>query len=173
MSCDIVGVTNDWSMEDAMNDTPFQQLLDRDEIARLVYRLGVALDEGRFEELRSIFTPDATASTPGGKASGIDAVVAQAARNHTPDARTQHVIANVLTDIDGSGSSATVRAKLVVVFAAPQSDLADGAESPIAPPATFTLGETYAFTAARTPSGWRLSSVETIPLWSTGTLPPR
>jgi hypothetical protein len=154
-----------------MNDTTVQDLVDRDAIARLVYQLGVALDDGRFEDLRSIFIPDATASTPGGTASGIDAVVAQAARNHTPDARTQHVITNVLTDIDdsGSGSSATVRASLIVTFALTSDDVAAPA---LAPPATFTLGETYAFTAARTPSGWRLSSVETVPLWSTGT-PPR
>ena len=39
-----------------------QHLTDGDAIARLVYRLGVALDEGRFEDLRSIFTPDASAS---------------------------------------------------------------------------------------------------------------
>lgn len=144
-----------------------QQLIDRDAIARLVHRLGVALDEGRFEHLRSIFTPDATASTPGGTASGIDAVVAQASRNHTPDSVTQHVITGVLADVDESGSAAAVRANLVVVFA----DRAGG--GPIAPPATFTLGETYRFTAARTAAGWRLSRVETVPLWRLGDPPPR
>ena len=152
-----------------------QHLTDGDAIARLVYRLGVALDEGRFEDLRSIFTPDASASTPGGTASGIDAVVAQAARNHTPDTVTQHVISNVLTDVDRSGSSATVRANLVVVFAGVSGDEAEtqAGGPPLARPATFTLGETYRFTAARTPEGWRLSRVETTPLWSTGTRPPR
>jgi hypothetical protein len=156
-------------MNETMSDAT-RRLIDRDSIARLVHRLSVALDEGRFEDLRTIFTPDASASTPGGTASGIDAVVAQAARNHTRDARTQHVVSNILIDFDGSGAAATVRANLVVIFAALQSG---GGESPIAPPATFTLGETYRFTAAWTPSGWRLSSVETIPLWSVGDQPPR
>ena len=152
-----------------------QDLVDRDSIARLVYRLGVALDEGRFEDLRTIFTPDASASTSGGTASGIDAVVAQAARNHTPDRRTQHVVTNILTDLDEPGSAATVRANLVVTSAPASVPTADpAAEQPaIAPTATFTLGEIYRFTAARTASGWRLSSVETIPLWSLGTPPPR
>ena len=146
-----------------------QHLIDSDAITRLVHRLGVALDEGRFEDLRSIFTADASASTPGGTASGIDAVVAQAARNHTPETVTQHAISGVLIDVDGSGSSATVRANLVVTFAP-----ASAARGPApAPPATYTLGETYRFTAASTPSGWRLSSVETTPLWSLGTPPPR
>lgn len=128
-------------------------LVDRDEITALVHRLGACMDEGRFDGLRAIFTGDATASTPGGRADGLDAVVAQAARNHSADDRIQHVITDVVVDLDGD--SATVRANLVVTFAR-------GAGLP-AP--RRQLGEVYRFTARRTPASWRLASVETTPVW--------
>jgi hypothetical protein len=60
------------------------ELVERGEITRLVYRLGVCLDEGRFHDMRDLFVDDAVASTPGGVAEGIDAVVAQAARTIRP-----------------------------------------------------------------------------------------
>ncbi len=76
-------------------------LIDRLEIADLVSRLGVVLDEGRFTEMPELFVENATARTPGGVAQGRDAVVAQAERNHGPDLNVQHVITNVLVDLDG------------------------------------------------------------------------
>jgi SnoaL-like domain len=42
-----------------------QELIDRGEIAELVSRLGLWLDEKRFDEARSILTEDATAKAPG------------------------------------------------------------------------------------------------------------
>jgi hypothetical protein len=73
-----------------------RELLDRNQITTLVDQLGRALDEARFDDFRTIYTPDAIA---------------------------------------------------------------------------VTLGEVYRFDAVRTAEGWRLSRVETTPLWSTGTRP--
>jgi len=129
------------------------ELVERDEIVRLVYRLGVCLDEGRFDDMRSLFVDDAVASTPGGVAEGIDALIAQAARNHSPEDRIQHLIGNVLVDLDGD--RATVRANLVVSFAHPDAD----------PDTLSALGEVYRFVARRSPSGWRLARVESHPVW--------
>jgi 3-phenylpropionate/cinnamic acid dioxygenase small subunit len=129
------------------------ELVARNAITELVYRLGVALDDGRFDELRSIFTEDSTASTPGGSVEGIDALIAQASRNHSRERRNHHVITNVLIDLDGE--RADVRANLVVTFARDAVPY-------------FTLGEVYRFDARRTPDGWRLSRVESTPVWSTG-----
>lgn len=132
------------------------RLADRQEITELVYRLGVALDDGRFDDLRSILTEDATASTPGGSVEGIEAVIAQAGRNHSlPDQRIQHVITNVLVDL--ALDRADVRANLVVTFASRAS------MSPLR-----TVAEVYRFAARRTPDGWRLSRVESTPVWTTG-----
>jgi hypothetical protein len=146
--------------------TTTTELLDRDEIATLVHRLGACLDEARFDDLRTLFTPDAVASTPGGVAEGIDAVIAQASRNHSPDDGIQHLISGVLVDPDGD--TATVRANLVVTFArrtpAPAASAASAASGP-APRAPAALGEVYRFAARRTPAGWRLTRVATTPVW--------
>jgi SnoaL-like domain len=145
-----------------------QQLLDRSEITDLVYRLGVCLDEGRFDEMRTLFVEEATARTPGGTAEGREALVAQARRNHRSDERIQHVTTNLLVAPDGD--RATVRANLVVHFA-PSGDPAGGAAP--APPARFVLGEVYRFDVVRTPQGWRFSRVETSPVWMSGSLDRR
>ena len=94
--------------------TTTADLLDRDEIETLVHRLGACLDEGRFDDLRTLFTTDAVASTPGGVAQGIG-LIAQASRNHAPDDGIQHLISGVLVDHDGD--TASVRANLLVTFA--------------------------------------------------------
>jgi SnoaL-like domain len=139
------------------------ELADREEISRLVHRLGATLDEGRFDDLRSLYAEDATARTPGGVSSGIDALVAQASRNHLPDDVHHHVITGVLVDVDPDGDRASVRANLVVVFA--RRDPSAAPPTPFGPEPPTALGEVYRFTARRTADGWRLASVATTPLW--------
>jgi 3-phenylpropionate/cinnamic acid dioxygenase small subunit len=128
--------------------TLLSALNDRHEITDLVSRLGLWLDEGRFDEAPSILTQDVAVSTPGGQAQGIERVIAQARRNHQ-HAHLQHLITNVLIDLDGD--RAAVRANLVVTFA-------DDA-------VTSQQGERYRFDAVRTTDGWRLSRVEVVPVW--------
>lgn len=137
------------------------ELVDRHEIARLVDHLGAALDGGRFDDLPQIFTHDATARTPGGLAEGIDALIAQASRNHSPDDRVQHLVSGVLVDVDGD--RADIRANLIVTFAG--DDLRT--------PPRLRLGEVYRFCARRTADGWRLTSVQSTPVWAEGELPSR
>ena len=121
-----------------------QQLDDRQAVTDLVSRLGLWLDgETTLDQARAILAEDVTVSTPGGTAQGLENVVAQARRNH--DVPTQHVITNVLVDLDGD--RATAGANLVVNF--PDS----------------IQGERYAFVAARHKRGWRLSRIEVEPLW--------
>ena len=88
-------------------------LIDRNEIADLVSRLGIWLDDKRFDDGRSIFTEDATATTPGGSVQGVDLMAEQARRNHDVE-RTQHVITNVLIDLEGD--RATVREALRILM---------------------------------------------------------
>ena len=117
---------------------------DRQEITDLISRLGRWLDDKRFDAARSVLTEDVTVSTPGGQAEGIERVVAQASRNH--QVPTQHLITNVLVDVDGDAATAT--ANLLVTFAGESQQ-----------------GERYRFGVARTAEGWRLSSIEVTPIW--------
>jgi hypothetical protein len=125
---------------------------DRDAIIDLVSRLGLWLDEKRFDETEPLFTDDVTVSTPGGQARGVERVAAQARRNHSSD-ETQHVITNVIVDTDGD--RATARANLIVTFV----------PDPGRPEVHRTHGERYRFEAARTPAGGRLARVEVTPVW--------
>jgi len=152
-------------------DATLQLLVDRSEIADLVNRLGRVLDEGRFDEMRSLLVEDATARTPGGTAEGRDAMVAQASRNHRPEQAIQHLITNLLIDLDGDRASA--RANLVVHFGPADGGGSDSQGGSPAPPVAFTLGEVYRFELVRTPDGWRFARVETTPVWMSGVLPVR
>jgi hypothetical protein len=127
-------------------------MTDRERITDLISGLGLWLDDKRFDETEPLFTDDVTVATPGGQAQGVERVVAQARRNHQTDL-TQHVITNVLVDVEGD--RATARANLIVTF------VPDAAQ----PAAHRTLGERYRFEARRTPAGWRLSRVEVSPVW--------
>jgi len=143
-----------------------QQLVDRSEIADLVHRLGVVLDEGSFDDLQTLLAEDATVSTPGGTALGRNAVIAQARRNHPPDQPIQHVITNILVDLDGARARA--RANLVVYFG-PMAGASDRAAAlPPAPPVEYTTGEVYHYELVRTSEGWRFSRIQTTPVWRSG-----
>src|SRR5918994_1726029 len=121
-----------------------QQLDDRQAVTDLVSRLGLWLDgETTLDQARAILADDVSVSTPGGTAQGIDHVVAQARRNH--EVPTQHVITNVLVDLDGD--RATAGANLVVTFP------------------DVTMGERYGFEARRDDDTWRLTKIEVQPRW--------
>ncbi|GAB3205048.1 nuclear transport factor 2 family protein [Nocardia tengchongensis] len=141
-----------------------QDLADKFEITELVHRLGRALDEGDWDELAALYTHDATARTPGGKAVGRAALVGQAGRNHSPDRQIQHIISGIIVELNGD--TATVRANLLCVFAwGPTQDPTLGSQP------RLTLGEVYRFAAVRTGDGWQFSSVASSPVWSVGTRP--
>lgn len=124
--------------------TALQELLDRHAITDLVSRLGLWLDgDTTLDQARAILDEAVSVATPGGTAQGIERVVLQARRNH--DVPTQHVITNVLVDLDGDRAMAG--ANLIVNF----------------PDAT--QGERYAFAAARADRGWRLTRIEVTPIW--------
>lgn len=148
-----------------MTSGTLEHLIDRNEITDLVHRLGVDLDEHRFDEMRSLLVPEAKVQTPGGIAEGRDAVVAQASRNHRPEQPSQHVITNLLIDLDGDRAHA--RANLVVAFG-PLAGTRDP-DKPFEFPVQYTAGQVYNLDLVRTPEGWRFAAIGTTPLWTSGT----
>jgi len=158
-ACSTTATATDDSARHALGE-----LRDRDQITRLVDRLGRTLDEARFDDLRTIYSADAVARTPGGTADGLEALVTQVSRNHSDAHRIQHCFSDVLVDLHGD--TAEVRANAVATFS-------PAADTPgrVAPEPIFTLGVVYRFDAIRTGEGWRMSRVEMSPRWSTGTRP--
>ncbi len=124
----------------------------RTDLVDLVARLGRCLDTGDFEGLRAIYSADARVTTAGGTAEGIDALVAQASRNHG-DGKVWHSATNHVVEVDGD--DATIRANILTAFS-------DG----VADPAPFLLAGVYEFEARRTGEGWRLTSLRATPTWA-------
>jgi SnoaL-like domain len=143
-------------------DVQLEQLSDRQAIADLIARLGVMLDEKGFEDAPSILADDVTARTPGGSSEGREAVTAQAQRSHT--VATQHVITDVLIELDGD--TAQARANMIATFAPDRPDsrlLINGVEQS---DPYLVVGARYRFAAVRTEAGWRLAQIENEPVWS-------
>jgi len=124
-----------------------EQLSDRAELTDLVARLGRWLDAGAEGDATDVLADDVTATTPGGRAEGREAVAAQARANH--DVPTLHQITNVLVDLDGD--EATIGAAVTATFAD------DGA-----------TGGRYELAARRTGAGWRLTAVGMRPVYRRG-----
>ena len=120
---------------------------DHHALSVLVTRLGRWLDDGCPGDGHDLFTADVEVRTAGGVSKGIDAVVAQARRNHRVP--TQHFITDPLVDVNGD--RAAIDANLLAVFA--------GEDGP------RLLGERYALEAVRTGGEWRLSRIEARPVW--------
>src|SRR5579863_394742 len=83
-----------------------RELADRAEIGDLVSRLGLWLDEQRFDRPELLFTADATVDTAGGSGRGMEGLVEQARRNHSHYARTHHVTTNFLITLDRDRATA-------------------------------------------------------------------
>jgi hypothetical protein len=128
-------------------------IADHLELERTVWSLGRCLDERDFDGLRELFTADATVTTAA-TATGHDALVEQARRRHSRDDGIQHIITNLITDVDGD--QATGRANLLVSFARTGPD----------DPAPYLIGEVYRFAFRRTSRGWRITSMTSTRTWS-------
>ena len=123
------------------------QLADRAELSDLIARLGRWLDGGALGDAPDVLADSVVVTSPGGRAEGREAVVAQARANH--EVRTVHAITDVLVDQDGDEAAMT--ANVTATFA---NDAA--------------VGGRYDFTAARTADGWRLTSIAMETVWRRG-----
>ena len=69
--------------------------------------------------------------------------------------QTQHVITNVVVDLDGDTDTASVRANLIATHVRAMAK----------PSPDWQVGAKYTFAATRTAAGWRLFKLVLEPLW--------
>jgi len=124
---------------------------DRSDVIDLLARLALALDDRRYEDLRTIYAEDARTSSPRGEMAGIDEIVALVTRVGSAEERTQHVNGTTVVDVDGD--RAEVHSHQLVHY------FRDGA----AP--HRTTGIHFRYTAERRAEGWRLTRGQITPLW--------
>jgi uncharacterized protein (TIGR02246 family) len=80
---------------------------DKEEIRELLARYCYALDDGRFEDMAALFTPDGVWETAFGTGTGRDGIVAQAQSIATgPRPRRVHLTTNIVVDLDGDTATA-------------------------------------------------------------------
>jgi ketosteroid isomerase-like protein len=136
-------------------ETLIRALADRAELADLVARHSLWIDEGRWDETDRIFTEDVVAESPRGEARGIESLLALVEKGHDTFARTLHHKSNLVIDLDGD--TATVRAHDLAVF--------------VVDDATVSVASGIAhYRVRRTADGWRCFGLEIEPVALTGAI---
>jgi hypothetical protein len=126
---------------------------DRIEIADLLTRFALLLDEKRWEDADTVFTDDVAVHSPrGGELRGIDKVVGFMRQSEVEGQHAQHTTTDLLVDVDGDQAAALANSTVYYYR--------DG-QAP-----HFTGGLRQHFTASRTPAGWRLREVRITPAWT-------
>lgn len=121
-------------------ETLIRALADRAELADLVARHSLWIDEGRYDETSRLFTEDVAVTSPRGEARGLDALIALVQSGHNTFVRTLHNKSNLVIEVDGD--TATVRANDIAVFVLDDNTQAIAAGY-------------HRYGARRTEDGWR------------------
>ncbi|MCY9786008.1 nuclear transport factor 2 family protein [Nocardiopsis sp. EMB25] len=133
----------------ADTETLVRELADRAELADLVARHSLWIDEGRCDETDRLFTEDVVVRSLRGEARGIPALVELARSGHDRYQRTMHSKANLVIEVDGE--TAAVRAHDVAVFV-----IDDTTEA--------LAAGVHRYRARRTGDGWRFDRLEVTPV---------
>jgi len=149
-------MVGDANVDDANERPPLPSdtlIADRIEIADLLTRFALLLDEQRWEDASTVFTDDVAVSGPRGELHGIDQLVDLLRGAEVEGEHHQHLTTDLLVDVDGGGDSAAASANSLVYF------YRDGQ------PPHRTSGLRLDCTAVRTPAGWRLRESRTTLAW--------
>jgi hypothetical protein len=130
-------------------ETLIRELVDRAELADLVARHSLWIDEGRYDETDRLFTEDVVVKSPRGEARGIEALIELVRSGHDTYVRTLHSKSNLVIEVDGE--TATVRAHDIAVF------VIDDKTEAVA--AGF-----HRYGARRTEDGWRFDRLVITPV---------
>jgi ketosteroid isomerase-like protein len=131
------------------------QVADHLEIAELFARLARLLDEGRHEDVRTVYADDVVVRSPrGDELHGVDEVIAFLRQSRVEGEHTQHVHGDVLVDVDGDRAEASAN-QLVHRYRTGQ-------------PPHRRSGLRLAYTVVRTPAGWRFHEGQLTLAWTQG-----
>jgi hypothetical protein len=134
-----------------------KELTDRSELVDLLYRLGAALDEKRYDDLRTIYSDRAGFEFADTADVGdLETAIDNAKKMGKHFAHTHHVMTNPIVEIDGD--NATVRTNLIATHVYRDDK----------PGEHYDVGIVYHFMAVRTARGWRFSHVKLQRIWSNG-----
>ncbi|GAA3079923.1 hypothetical protein JOF29_004874 [Kribbella aluminosa] len=128
--------------------TDLRELIDRSELAELVARHSLWIDELRYDESEQLFTDDIAVTSLRGEATGVEALVQLARKGHDTYVGTLHNKSNLMIAIDGD--TATVRANDIAVLV--RHDMTEEIAAAI-----------HYYRARRTSEGWRFDRLEIVP----------
>ena len=128
------------------------QTADRVEIAELFARLAGLLDEGRHEDVRTVYADDVVVRSPRGELHGVDEVIAFLRRSRVAGEHTQHINGDVLVSVAGDRAEASA-SQLVHYYRTGE-------------PPHRRSGLRLAYVAVRTPAGWRFHEGRLTLAWS-------
>jgi hypothetical protein len=130
-------------------ETQMRDLADRAELADLVARHSLWIDEARYDQTGRLFTEDIVVTSRRGEARGPEALIAAARSAHDQYARTMHSKSNLVIELDGDVAS--VQASDLAVY------LLDDKTEAIA-------AAVHHYGARRTPDGWRFDRLDVTPV---------
>lgn len=115
-----------------------------------------ALDTKHFDELRNVFTPDATAMMHGTACDDAEAIIARVSGALASLDASQHLIGNHQVRINGD--TATCRCQLQSQHVRRGTEGGDN----------YMIGGTYEDRLVKTPDGWRISQRTMEESWHSG-----
>ncbi len=133
-----------------------QRLADQQEIADLCVRYTIALDTKDWALLESCFAPSPVFVHPGGRLEGFPAILERTKAALTPLTATQHLLGNIVVQLDGD------TARSVCYFQAQHVRAGTpGGE-------TYIIAGSYADTLTRAASGWKITERVQTYIWRDG-----
>jgi ketosteroid isomerase-like protein len=137
-------------------NTPVRELIDRQEIADLCVRYTFALDTKDWVLLESCFTDAPAFVHPGGRLEGFEAILARTRGALESLDASQHLLGNVIAEVNGYTARATSYFQAQHVRAGtPGGD-------------TYIIAGRYTDTLARTTDGWKIAERVQVYLWRDG-----
>lgn len=132
--------------------------LDRADIIDLAIRYTWALDTKSVDDLRNVFTPDATALLRGVECNGVDEIIARVSGSILRLTTTQHLVGNHQVTIDGDTGTHRCHLQSQHVL-----EGCDGGDN-------YIVGGYYDDRVVRTPDGWRIAHRLMQQTWTEGNL---